>query len=144
MSSSNKTIQSLITQADRLCAQDDFEAALKLYQEAIALDPRNTALYDKLIDTHERSAEAWDMDEFVQHLTWTMEKQKLENPCLEQVHQKLEPEFKEITRLIFDLARAEKEEDEEAKIEMIIAYGEKAILPLIEFIRTMKTLKDTS
>ncbi len=133
-----KKARKLISKGDRLCRRKKYTAALKAYEKALALDPQQIDLLDKLIETHELGTENWDVEDFTKQMTWTMQKQEAENPQISRVHAKLSPEFSEITQLIMRLLEAQNEDDEDTQIEKILEYGPIAVLPLIEFIRSLK------
>lgn len=80
----------------------------------------------------------WSIEDFVGEVSALMAEQELENPRMVRVHERLSPEFKETTDLIVKLVQAEGEAEEEKAIDELIACGEQALLPLIEFIRTLK------
>lgn len=142
-SDSKKKARQLEAKGDRAFKKENYADALKAYEEAVTCDPSNAALYDKLIETHAHSTEDWSMEEFTRELTWTMEKEVLENPRLARLHEKLSPEFKPIYELIVQFAMALTEEEEEQFIDEILRHGEKALIPMLEFIRTLKTQQES-
>jgi tetratricopeptide (TPR) repeat protein len=132
----------LESKGDKLLQKKKYEKALNAFEQALNLNPESSELIDKLIETHELSTEEWNIEDFTKHLSWTMKRQELDNPRLHRLHEKLSPEFEEITKLILEFAKAPNEELEEEYIARVIEYGEKALIPLIEFIRTLKHLED--
>ena len=133
----------LETKGDKLFKQEKYAQALKAYEAAAGCDSENPELYQKLIETHGRSTEEWNVEEFTRELAWTMQQQELENPRLTRLHEQLSPEFKTITELIFQLAATAEEEAEEVCIDQIMAHGEKALVPLIQFIRALKESQES-
>ena len=142
MSNSVKQAKKFEAEGDFLFKQEKYAEALSAYEKAVSYDQSNTALYDKLIQAHSLSTEEWNMEEFTRELSWAMEREALDNPRLARLHEKLSPDFKPIYKLIIQLAVAGSEEEEEQIIDEIMAYGEKAIVPLLEFIRTLKTQQE--
>jgi len=143
VSDPKKQAKKLEAKGDRFLKKEKYADALKAYEEAISYDPTNAAIYDKLIETHSHCTDDWNMEEFTRELTWTMEKEVLENPRLERLHEKLSPEFKPIYELIVKFAIAVNEEEEEQTIDEILVHGEKALIPMLEFIRTLKAQQES-
>ncbi len=84
------------------------------------------------------------LEDFIVEVSKVMEAQAEENPQVARLHERLHPLFQEITDHIFQFIEAADEKREEEKIEDIIAYGEKSLLPLIEFIRQLKKQEEES
>lgn len=138
MKDSQKKAKKLESKGNKLLGKKKYSEALDAFEEALQYDSENPELLDKLIETHERSSEEWGLEDFTKQVTWTMQKQELDNPRIKRLHEKLSPEFQKITELILEFAKAEDEESEEKLIDKLLPHGEKALVPLIEFIRTLK------
>lgn len=85
-----------------------------------------------------RPSDRWTLEDFIASVEATMRGQESANPHLAKLHERLSPEFKEITKLIFQYAQASDQQIEEKIEDTILAYGKKALLPLLEFIRLLK------
>ena len=133
-----KRAKQLEDKGDRLFKKGKYAKALEAYEEAQTLDKDNPDIYNKLIDAHSKGTEAWDLEEFTRELDWTLQQEELENPRISRLHEQLSPEFKTITELIYRLAAAPDKESEEEFIDAIMQAGDKALVPLIEFIRALK------
>ena len=142
MAADSKKSNKLEQKGDKLVRKKKYDQALDVYEEALDINDENSELIDKLIEAHQHSEKEWDLEDFTKELSWTMKKQELENPRMERVHAKLSPEFEQITQIIFKLAEAPTEEMEEVQIDQLIPHGEKALVPLIEFIRALKHRED--
>lgn len=143
MTDSKKQAKKFEAKGDLLSKKEKFTEALRAYEKAVSYDPNNVSLYDKLIEAHSQSTEEWNMEEFTRELSWAMEREAINNPRLSRLHEKLSPEFKVIYDLIIRLAVAGSEEEEELIIDEILTHGEKAVVPMLEFIRTLKAQQES-
>lgn len=131
---------SLVAKGDEYMRKGKPKKALKKYMDAKVLSPDNADIYDRLIKAHEASTKEWDIEDFAKSVSWLMTKQEIEHPKIKMLHERMTPEWKDITDHIAKLITAS-EEDEESLISKICAYGEKAVMPLIEFILYLKNIK---
>jgi tetratricopeptide (TPR) repeat protein len=138
-----KIAQKLENKGDKLLEKKKYKKALHAFEEALQFNSQSSDLLDKLIETHEHSTEEWKLEDFTKQLSWTMKKQEIENPRLGRLHERLSPEFETITKLILEFAKAPTEELEEEFIDKVLQYGDKALVPLIEFIRLLKRHEET-
>lgn len=80
----------------------------------------------------------WDLEDFAETVSWTMEKQAQENPAIRQVHAKLSPEWKKAyelaLRILSDPAETIKSED----VEELVGMGEVATRALIGILLDIK------
>lgn len=129
----DKDAAKLISEGDEYMAKKKYTKALKRYKKAKELAPERTDLYDKLIKAHDLAVkeEDWHEDDVADSVGWTMEKQELENPALKLLHERLTPEWNNISAKISALITSESEDDEIRIVEEIRAYGHDAIYPLI-------------
>lgn len=66
-----------------------------------------------------------------------MEKQAKNNPAVSRLHERLSPEYEKVMKLIQTLL-LEETKIEEKVIDEIFTFREKAILPLVDFIKKLK------
>lgn len=125
---------------DRFFQKGKFKKALQSYRMVQKENPDYLPVYDKLIETHQKTKEEWTDGDFSESLFWTMKKQELENPGLKRLHARLEPEWIEISKLIQQMMQAGDENEETALVEKIVGHGTKALYPLIEFLLSFKKL----
>jgi len=143
MDSKRKTTKAdrLEAAGDRLASKGQYKKALKKYQEAAKQDPNRLSLYDKLVDARDKMGDEWQMDDFVESLSWTMKKQELEEPAIRQVHAKLQPEWKKATELALKIILAPEVGNLPKIIEELVGYGEIGTRVLIEIIRSTRKNK---
>ncbi len=133
-----KKSQKLCQKGDKLFKKAKYDKALSKYEAAFALDQDNPEILSKMIEAHDLSNKEWDMEDFTKQVGWTMQQQELDNPRIARLHEKLAPEFEKIFECITRLTNAIDEEAEEKAIDEILSYGDLAVIPLIEFIRSLK------
>lgn len=102
------------------------------------IDPNLPGIFDKLIQVRDHMGGEWDLEDFAETVSWTMEKQAQENPALKQVHAKLTPEWKKAyelaLRVLTDPAENLKSED----VEELVGMGEVATRALIGVLLDIK------
>lgn len=118
-----------------------FALALKKYEKALAMDPGNIGLYDKLIEAHKNAVLDWTDEDFAKSLSWSMKKQELENPYFKRVHAKLEPGWEVVNKKIQQMMLAGDQTSETKWVEEIVAHEKSALYPLIEALLALKMLK---
>lgn len=79
----------------------------------------------------------WTLEDFVDSVETTMEKQADEHPYLHQVHARLSPEWKMAAGLVQKLIDAENDEAATLVTEMLVSKGDIATRVLIDFVQTM-------
>lgn len=132
-------VEKLIEKGDSCVHKGKHKKALKYFMEAKELEPDNTELYDRLIKAHEAAAgDEWNEKDFIQSVSWAMEKQEIIHPGMKRMRDKTSPEWKEVSELIAALLAAQDVEGEEAAIDEIFKHEKKALGPLIDFILVLK------
>ena len=137
-----KTAQDYENKGNEYFEKGNIKKALEQYKLSLDLDPNNTNIYDKLIETHQKLEKEWEEEDFTEHLSWMMKKQELENPSLVHVHERLTPEYESIKDLIASLVQEKDEEKETDLINQITSHEKKALLPLIDFVLQIKSLQN--
>lgn len=126
---------------DKLAGKGKFREAMGEYQKSEALDPERVEIYDKLIDTQGQIGESeWREEDFANSMSWTMRRQELQNPHIRLVHETFSLEYREVHQLLQRLMTALGEEQENALVEKILEYGERASLPMLHFLLSIKAL----
>jgi hypothetical protein len=129
------------SKGDKLAGKGKIKDAVAEYRKSEGLDPGRVEIYDKLIETQNRlKEEDWHEEDFADSMSWAMRRQELLNPRLRLVHETFSLEYREVTQLIQRLMAAPGEEQESDLIEKILAYGERANLPLLHFMLSIKSM----
>lgn len=128
------------SKGDKLFAKKKFRAAYDFYKKAFFFDETSLALCEKLIKVMDEFKDDWSEEDFVENVYWAMRSKELSDPTFKRIHFRAEPEFQAVTRLVQNMLKANTKETETKAVEAIVAYGEKALYPLIEFILTFKNL----
>ena len=123
---------------DRLHAKGKLDKALQFYEKSEKYDPERPEIYKKLIQTLEELDQEWSQEDFDRSMTWTMRQQELEHPEIKQVHEKFTDEYHAVQKLVQKLMIIPGPEEEVKIISEIISYGEKAHLPVLDFILSIK------
>lgn len=131
----------LAAEGDQLSADGRHAAALEKYLAAEALEKRCPTLYAKLIATHQAVTTEWTAGDFARSMQWEMRKQELEHPELKAVHERLAPEWGEVTERLRRLIIATDEPTVLALSEEIAAFGEHAVRPLLDFVLLLKSAR---
>lgn len=124
--------------ADKLLAKGKAKAALKKYRAVQSADPTRAAIYPKLIAAHQAATAEWGPEDFAESLAWEMRHQELLHPELQGVHERLAPEWREVTDRLRRLIITNDDAVIAQLTEEIAAYGAKAVRPLLEVILLMK------
>jgi len=145
MSEENKTdpkkARKFESKGDKLAGKGKFKDAVAEYRKSAGYDSNRVEIYDKLIETQNLiKEEDWHEEDFADSMTWTMRRQELLNPRLRLVHETFSVEYREVTRLVQTLMAAAGEDQENDIIDAILAYGERANLPLIHFMLSIKSM----
>ncbi|PIU57061.1 MAG: hypothetical protein COS89_05270 [Deltaproteobacteria bacterium CG07_land_8_20_14_0_80_38_7] len=131
-----KKAEQLELAGDELALKNKFEKALKKYKKALEKTPDNTSLYNKLISTKDKIEKNWGMDDFVESVSWAMEKQEIEDPAIKQLHIKLSPNWDKATKLALKIITIDdKDKDFSKLIEEYILLGNVGTLVLIDILR---------
>lgn len=128
----------LILEGDSFFESGNIEAALEKYLAAEALDLKDAELYGKLISTHKKINKEWSSDDFSLSLHWEMRKQEIENPEVKATHERLSPEWQEVTERLRRLLLASDQELVDSLVEEIASFGEASVRPLLDFILLMR------
>lgn len=131
----------LEAEGDRLCAEGQHASALEQYLAAETLEKNRPALYAKLITTHQAVTTEWTAEDFARSMQWEMRKQELEHPGLRAVHERLSPEWGEVTERLRRLIIATDAPTVLALSEEITAFGEQAVRPLLDFVLLLKSAR---
>lgn len=130
------------SKGDDLVRQGKFREAVAEYKKSEALNPERPEIYEKLIETHAHHEAEWSEEDFSDSMTWTMRRQELQNPRLRLVHETFSVEYREIHRLLQSLMMAGGEEQENQCLEKILEYGETAVVPMLHFLLSIKSLTE--
>lgn len=126
---------------DKLAGKGKYREAMGEYQKSESLNPDRIEIYDKLIETQGQIPESeWEEEDFAASMTWTMHRQELQNPHIRLVHETFSLEYREVHQLLQRLMTALGEDQENALIEKILEYGERASLPMLHFLLSIKAL----
>ncbi|MFO1464532.1 MAG: hypothetical protein U1F66_12230 [bacterium] len=126
---------------DKLAGKGKFREAMTEYQKSEGLNPDRVEIYDKLIETQGCIDEQeWKEEDFANSMSWAMRRQELQNPQIKLVHETFSLEYKEVHQLLQRLMGALGEAQENALIEKILEYGERANLPMLHFLLSIKAL----
>lgn len=126
-----KKSESLEKKGDQYLAKNNYKKAIDAYRHANELNPENTLLYQKLLDTQSKLDGEWNENDFIEAMDWTMKKQEIENPNIKNVHESLKPEYQRIKQLIGQMLTSPPEL-RESLIEKIKNAGAAAVLPLLD------------
>lgn len=132
--------QNLEAKGDRLRKKKSYQQALEAYRQAQTLNPLRVELYDKLIECHGHVADQFNDQDFAETLSWTMQKQELEHPRLKRVHAHFAPEWKDVSGLIHKMILSADDAQVDDLVEKIVAYGEKALYPLVDLVLRLKSM----
>lgn len=135
-----KKAKRLETKADQQMMREKWGKALQYYEKSQLYDPENPDIYPKLNLALEKSKETWSQEDFEKSMSWTMKLQELENPQIKSVYEKFSAEYQEIQKLIQQLMLSLTEEEEIKITNQIIAYGDKAHRPILDFLLSIKKL----
>ena len=128
------------SKGDKLFKKEKYREALEEYRKSEQNDPNRAAIYEKLVETHKRFEHEWVEEDFSTSLSWTMRQQELNNPELKWVHQTFTPEYQEIQKLVQGLLVNQDPQMETQIIARVLSFGEKAALPLVHFLLSLKNL----
>ncbi len=126
--------------ADKLFAKNDFRKAYLNYKKAACLNETRGEVFEKLLNTMEQFKEQWSEEDFVENIYWTMKLKELKDPTFKRLHFRTEPEFETVTSLIQSMLKAQDQNAETEAVEAIVAHGDKALYPLIDYLITFKNL----
>ncbi|MBI2343259.1 MAG: hypothetical protein HYV02_02805 [Deltaproteobacteria bacterium] len=124
---------------DQLLRELRLAEALEKFLEAEVLGSVRPALYQKLIDTHKALTTTWTEADMARSLAWEMHKQSLEHPEVRITHERLAPEWQEVTERLRRLIIAKDAAVIGHLVGEIAAFREKAVHPLLDFILLLKT-----
>jgi len=126
---------------DKLVGKKKYREAISEYQKSEGLNPDRVEIYDKLIETQAQIDEQeWKEEDFANSMTWTMRRQELQNPHIRLVHETFSLEYRQVHQLVQRLMSALDEGQENALVDEILVYGERANLPLLHFLLSIKAL----
>lgn len=125
---------------DQLVRKGKLRQALEKYEISEKLDPNRAEIYQKLIDTLNQMDVSWTEADFNRSMNWTLREQELKNPELKQIYEKFSAEYQAVQKLIRQLMLAPPGDAENQLIQAIIEYGEKAHLPLLDFLLSLKKM----
>lgn len=128
----------LQNKGDKFFQNEKFERALEFYRKSQKWNPERPEIYRKLNSTLEKIDREWSQEDFEESLSWTMRQQELENPELKWVYQKFSVEYQNIHKLLRQLMLINNPEEEQKILVQILEYEEKAALPLLDFLLSMK------
>lgn len=130
----------LENKGDTLVKKDKFKKAFECYEAALLLDENRIELYDKIIALHEKLIDKWSEEDFAYNLELTMRKQEIVDPTFKRLNSRHKPEYKNVLNIIKKMLAAQNAENETVQVEEIVACGEDALYPLIDFILGFKEI----
>ena len=125
---------------DKLLGKGKVRPALEAYQISETHYPEREEIYNKLIETLNSIEDEWSEEDFSLSMHWTMRLQEVQNPKIKRVHEQFSLEFQRVQKLVQQLLVTNDEASEEALIDQILSYGERATLPLLHFITSLKDM----
>jgi tetratricopeptide (TPR) repeat protein len=125
---------------DKLLEKGKFRKALAQYQKSEALNPERKEIYEKMNKALSGFEHEWSEEDFSNSMGWAMKLQELQNPQMKRVHEKFSAEYHEVQKLVQRLMVAVDAELELQLVEKIIAYGDKAHLPVLDYLLSIKAL----
>lgn len=128
-----KKSEKLFLKGENQLEKGNIEKAIKYFKESKELNPTLDNL-SKLIDSHHQIESQWTEEDFINNLSWTMERQELQDPHMKRVHARFDPKWKEVQNLISRLFQSPEEEVEKLIIQEIVSFERDALYPLIETI----------
>lgn len=131
--------QTLEDQGDAQSSQGKYADAILSYREASTLDPQNARIYGKLIEAHGKIEGEWGQEDFIEVMGWIMKKQELENPAIQEVHERLTPLYAQIRQRVLELLGLPSEL-RSPKVDQIRKFGTAAILPLLDTLLALQDL----
>ena len=135
-----KKAQKHESKGDKLAAKGKFRQAIDEYQKSETLNPDRAEIYEKLVETLNRFEHEWNEQDFSNSMTWTMRHQEILHPEMKLVHQTFSVEYKEVQKLLQRLMLALGPEMESKLVAEILSYGEKANLPMLHFLLSLKAV----
>lgn len=130
-----------IIKAEKLLKKGKRDKALGHYHQAIEIDPDQKDIYQDLINNFENDPhEDWSEEEFSLFMDSTMKIQEIENPEIKDVHEVLSAEYYEIYKDVQSLFIIPNPEGEKRILERLKAHENKAVLPLLNFILSLKKI----
>lgn len=130
--------QCLERAGDRYMASQEPRRALAKYRAAQSLAPDAPQVYRKLIAAHQAATTEWGPQDVAESLAWEMRRQELEHPPIRDLHERLSPEWQEVTTLLHRLVVVEDATIVARLREEIIGYGAKAVRPLLDLLLLLK------
>lgn len=130
--------EKLEAQGDALMAQGKPARALEKYRAAEAVPSDHAELYTKLIAAHQAATTEWTEADFSQSLAWEMRRQELEHPAVKATHERLAPEWQQVTELLQRLIATPDHATELELVDRILQYETKALRPLLDCILAIK------
>lgn len=127
-----------ISKGDKHFEGGKYEKALTEYRKALELDSDYPGIFDKLIKVRDEAGDDWDIEDFAESVSWTMEKQAQENPAIRQVHARLTPEWKKAYELALRLLTDPAERINSGDVEELVGMGEVATRALIGILLDLK------
>jgi hypothetical protein len=118
--------------------QGRFAKALGEFKKAKEFNPDLPGIYDKLQKAHDGAEGEWDMADFADSVSWTMEKQAKQSPPVRQVHARLQPEWIKASELAYRILAKPKDEDASAEIEELVEMGEIATRALVGVLQDLR------
>lgn len=131
------------SKGDKLAAKGKFRQAIEEYQKSESYDSERPEIYEKLVNTLNRFEHEWNEQDFSNSMTWTMRQQEILHPEMRWVHETFSVEYKEVQKLIQRLMIAMGTEVENKLVNEILNYGEKANLPMLHFLLSLKAVAAT-
>lgn len=134
----HRKAEKLEAQGDAFMARGKPAQALEKYLAAEALHSDCPALYTKLIAAHQAATPEWTAEDFSRSLAWEMRRQELEHPAVKATHERLAPEWQQVTELLQRLIATPDHATELRLVDAILAYETKALRPLLDCILAIK------
>jgi hypothetical protein len=127
-----------VSKGDKLFETGKPGKALAEYRKALAVDPLFPGIFDKLIKVRDELGDEWKLEDFVESVSWTMEKQAQEYPPIRQVHAMLSPEWKTAMEIALRVLASPSDEPKGDDVEKLVGMGEIAARVLLEILFDLK------
>jgi tetratricopeptide (TPR) repeat protein len=134
----HRKAEKYLLKGDKYLEKGKLEKALAAYKLALEYDPELPGLIDKLIDVRDRIGGDWNLEDFADTVSWTMEKQAQDHPALKQVHARLSPEWKKATELALRILTDPADQSRSDDVEELVRMGEVATRALVSLLLEIK------
>lgn len=126
------------SKGDKLLEKGKLDKALAQYRKALEMDPDLPGIFDKLIKVRDELGDEWELKDFAESVSWTMEKQAQDHPPIRQVHAMLSPEWKTAMELALRILGSPRDEPKGEDVEELVGMGDVATRVLLAILFDLK------